>query len=300
MTRGPRRSERRAAADRFSRRLAIVFVILAHPPAVRAEDPPQQRAPLPLYLSDRGPGMATSLFGTYVRSGEWLVYAFYEYTRTSQFEYKPGELGFVGNEDFLGTLREHESLLFVARGLTDRMMIEVESALQNRASFLKDPADLSGVPNRLDESGLGDTEGEFRWRWSDESEHRPELFSFLEVVLPLQKDKVLIGTRDWEYNLGLGVIKGHRWGTLTGCAALTYDRADGTFDMGEYAIEYLKRVSRVWRFVGAVEGESDELQVIVEAQARLGPHVLLKLNSGFGVTPKAPDVTPEAGVLLSW
>ncbi|PYT18438.1 MAG: hypothetical protein DMF51_00045 [Acidobacteria bacterium] len=70
--------------------------------------------------------------------------------------------------------------------------------------------------------------------------------------------------------------------------------------MGEYAIEYLKRVSRVWRFVGAVEGESDELQVIVEAQARLGPHVLLKLNSGFGVTPKAPDVAPEAGVLLSW
>ena len=52
--------------------------------------------------------------------------------------------------------------------------------------------------------------------------------------------------------------------------------------------------------MAAVEGESDELELIAEVQARLGEHVLLKLNSGFGVTAKAPDLAPEAGLLFSW
>jgi hypothetical protein len=42
------------------------------------------------------------------------------------------------------------------------------------------------------------------------------------------------------------------------------------------------------------------VQVILEAQARLGGHVLLKLNSGFGITAKAPDLAPEVGVLFSF
>lgn len=50
-----------------------------------------------------------------------------------------------------------------------------------------------------------------------------------------------------------------------------------------------------------VEGEqADEVSAIVEAQARLGRHVLLKLNCGFGLTTKAPDVVPEIGLLFSF
>jgi len=228
------------------------------------------------------------------------VNTFYEFTKTSAFEYKPSELGFPGGEDFLGTLREHESLVFLSHGLTDRVEMEFEAALHNGASFEKDPADPSLVPNHLEESGLGDVEGQIRWRWTDETERRPELFSFFETVFPLRKNRVLIGTHDWEFNLGVGVIKGHRWGTITGRVAVAYDGADSTVDLGEYAVEYLKQVSRSWRFFAAGEAESDEVSVIVEGQARLTPHVLLKLNSGFGITQKAPDVAPEVGVVFSW
>src|SRR5438034_3302288 len=36
------------------------------------------------YLADRGDGIHTSLFGTYVRKHELLVYLFYEYTRSEE------------------------------------------------------------------------------------------------------------------------------------------------------------------------------------------------------------------------
>ena len=38
---------------------------------------------LPFYLKDRGTGIATSMFGTYVRSGGLLLYPFIEYYRDS-------------------------------------------------------------------------------------------------------------------------------------------------------------------------------------------------------------------------
>jgi len=110
---------------------------------------------------------------------------------------------------------------------------------------------------------------------------------------------VLIGTQDWEYALGFAAIKGHRWGTLTGRVALGY--SESQVELGEYAVEYVKRLSPRWRFLAAVEGEqTDEIAAIVEGQVRLGRHVLLKLNSGFGLTTKAPDVAPEVGLLFSF
>jgi hypothetical protein len=155
------------------------------------------------------------------------------------------------------------------------------------------------MPDPLEESGLGDIEGQVRWRWAEETEHRPEMFSFFEVVLPLQRGDVLLGTQDWEYALGFAAIKGHTWGTITGRVSLAY--SESQIEVGEYAVEYLKRLSPAWRLFAAIEGEqTDEISLIVEGQARLGPHVLLKLNSGFGLTTKAPDVAPEIGLLFSF
>lgn len=305
-----RRPRRHAGARQAGRTLVMTLALLPALQAARAEEPPgpgtpasgapAARAAQPDYLADRGPGIATSLFGTYVRKGEWLVYAFYEYTKNSDFEYAPEDIGLTGNQEFFGSLREHEHLLFLSYGLSDRLAVELEGSLSTRSTLDRPAADTSGGPLRLTESGLGDVEAQARWRWLGETARRPELFSFFEVVFPLQKEKVLIGTQDWEYALGIGIIKGHRWGTLTGRLSVMYDRAEGSVESGEFAVEYLKRVSRVWRFVGALEGESDEVELILEAQARLHPHVLLKLNSGFGVTSKAADIAPEVGVLFSW
>lgn len=275
--------------------LALVMAIL-----VAMISPTPAEDELPIYLRDRGEGISTSLFGTYIRKGELLVYPFYEYTTNEENEYKPSELGFVGDRDFLGKLTEHEVLLFLSYGFTDWLAVEFEAALYTTATLRKAPEDTSDVPNRLEESGLGDVQTQLRWRFFKENERRPELFGFFETVFPLQKDKVLIGTQDWELALGLGVIKGYSWGTITARASVLHDRLDKETEFGEYAVEYLKRVSPNWRLVATIEGESDEVSLIGEAQWQISPHVTIKLNTAFGLTEKAPDWAPEIGIIFSF
>jgi len=282
---------RRAQAGRA---LACSLFTLAALAAAASAQP----AAGPDRFRDRGPGVPTSQFGTYVGSGELLVYAFYEYTRTGAFEYKPSEVGYVGDEDYLGKLVEREALLFLSYGFSDRLAVELEGALHTTATFDRAPGDASGVPPRLEESGLGDVEGQLRWKWREESDRSPALYSFFEVVFPLQSDKVLVGTQDWEYALGFGLLRGTSRGSINARIALAYDGADSQAEIGEYAVEWLRQVSSRWRLVLALEGESDEVSAIGEAQWWLSEHAVVKLNSGFGLTRKAPDVAPEVGILL--
>src|SRR6185295_6128839 len=176
---------------------------------------------------------------------------------------------------------------------------EFESALYSTATQKKAADDPSTFPNRLKETGLGDTQAEIRWRWTDETARRPELFSYFETVFPLQKDRKLIGTQDWELILGAGIIKGMSWGTLSARAAGIYEQ-DGSVDTDEFAVEYLKRTSATWRWVAAVEGNQDEWAGIGEAQWSLRPRTYLKLNAAVGLTDKAPDFAPEMGVMFSF
>lgn len=270
----------------------------------RAQSPEAEAAvpALPPYLADRGRGIATSMFGTYVEPGEKLLYPFYEYTRTGSFEYHASELGSVGEEDYLGKLVERESLLFFSYGISDRLAFEVEGALHTSATFTKAPNDPTAVPQRLSESGLGDVEGQLRWRWRPETADHAEFFSFFELVLPSQPDKLLIGTQKWEMTLGIGSLRGHPWGTLGWRVSMAYDRSDPDpkLEGGEFAIDYIKRRNDKWRWVLSLEGESDELSAIGEAQWSFARHAFLKINSGFGLTQKAPDFAPEIGVMMSF
>ena len=255
---------------------------------------------LPYYLADRGEGIPTSLFGTYIKKGELLVYTFYEYTYNSNEEYKPSELGFTGDQDHLGTTKEHEALLFLSYAPTDRLAFELEGALYTKKTLDKAGSDNSNLPNQLEESGLGDVEAQARWRWFKETEDRPEFFNFFEVAFPFQDDKVLIGTSDWELVYGAGFIKGFRWGTLTVRASLLYENDESDMQFGEYAVEYIKRVYPNIRVVTAVEGEEDEVSFIGEVQWFIRENILLKLNSGFGLTQKAPNFAPEVGIMFSF
>jgi hypothetical protein len=278
-------------------RVGLVFIsawlAAAGGAALCAEEPA-----LPPYLADRGEGIPTSLFGTYIGSREFIVYPFYEYTKTTAFEYKASELGFVGDTDFLGETVEQEYLVFLGYGFTDRLAVELEMALYAKTSFDKAPDDPSAVPAHLEESGLGDVDMQLRWRWAAETADRPEMYSFFELTPPLQKSKVLIGTADWEASIGFGVVRGFRWGTITGRAAIAWDGEDSKLDLGEYAFEYLKRLSPHWRIVATLEGETDEVSLIGEAQWSFSRIAMLKLNCGFGLTEKAPDIAPEVGVLF--
>jgi hypothetical protein len=267
--------------------------------ALQTTVPAPPDSALPTYLKDRGRGVALSMFGTYVRKGELVVYPFFEYYRDEDFEYEPRELGFEIEQDYRGRYRAKEGLLFVAYGITDDVALEMEAAVIE-ASLEKSPADPSTMPAKIEESGLGDVEGQLRFRWKRESERRPELFSYLEFVFPHDEHKPLIGTPGWEFKLGTGVTRGFRWGTLTARAAIEYSEVSSShFDSGEYAIEYLKRVSPTWRFYVGLEGTQDELSLITEAQWHITPRVCVKLNNGLGLTSKATDWSPEVGILFT-
>ena len=231
---------------------------------------------------DRGPGVSTSLFGVYVQPGELLVYPFFEYYRDNNLEYEPFDFGYVDQTEHRGRYRAKEGLVFIGYGIS--------------ASLNKSPLDTSALPLRLEESGLGDVEGQLRWRWRRETDSRPELFSYFETVLPTAETGSLIGTSEWEFKLGFGVIRGLRWGTITARAAVA--TSGGTVEPGEFAVEYLKRLTNRFRVFGAIEGSQDEVELITEAQVFLAPNVFLKLNNAFGVTSKATDWAPEVGVMF--
>jgi len=260
----------------------------------------QQAGATPYYLYDRGDGIPTSLLGTYVRKNELLFYSFYEYTRDSTSEYKPSELGFSGNQDFFGKREDHEFLLFFAYGFTDSLAVEFESAVYTVATLKKASNDSSNMPNRLREDGLGDTEAQIRWRWMQETNYLPEGVFFFKTVFPLQENKKLIGTQEWELSPGLVFTKGFPFGTLAGRFSFLYTTGEQNFEFSEYGVEYIKRLSPNWRVALAFEGEQDEQVIIGEVQYALSKNVMLKVNCGFGLTKKAPDFAPEIGILFSF
>ena len=214
-------------------------------------------------------------------------------------EYKPEELGAAGDVDYRGRLSAHEGLIFIAHGITERLAFEVEAAVIH-ATFDKALGDTSTLPSRIQESGLGDVEGQLRWRWRPETAERPEVFSYFEIVVPHHRSKVLIGTSDVELKVGTGVIRGFSWGTLTARAAVEYAASSSSpFDIGEYAVEYLRRLSRHVRLYLGVEGAQDEISFIPELQWHVSRNAFVRLNNGVGLTSKATDWAPEIGVVIS-
>ena len=249
------------------------------------------------YLKDRGSGLPTSMFGTYIEKGDVIVYPFYEYYNDQDFEYKPAELGALQDVDYRGEYIAHEGLIYLAYGISDWIGVEIEAALIS-ATLDTSPLDTSGLPETIKESGLGDVEGQIRWRYNRETEKRPEYFSYFEVVLPLTKDKPLTGTGDWEFKLGSGLIKGFKFGTFTFRAAMEYDGAENKFEVGEIALEYLKRVNKWFRFYVGVEGTDDEWEGITDLQFHVNSWMFFRLNNAFGITSKATDYAPEVGVVM--
>jgi hypothetical protein len=261
---------------------------------------------LPYFLRDRGQGVPLSMFGTYVEKGGVILYLYYEYYYDQDAEYSPDELCDEGvcdesaldfKDDFEGRYRAHEGLIFLGYGLTDDLALELEAAVITAKQYKADD-DTSRVEDVVEESGLGDVESQLRWRWARETAGRPELFSYFETVFPFQKDRKLIGTPDWEFKLGTGLTKGFRWGTMTFRLAGEYSAEESKFEFGEYAAEYLRRVSRFFRFYVGVEGSQDEIELITDLQLHLFRRGFIRINNAFGVTPKATDYAPEVGILF--
>lgn len=283
----------------FTRRPTAVIWLTALLLSLSAPAPAATQA-LPVYLADRGEGIPTSLFGTYVREGELLVYAFYEYYRDSDTEYAPDEFGFNDSTDYFGRSRAHEYLIFFAYAFNDSFALEFEAAPYITETLWKSKKDNSGMPKRITESGWGDTEINLRWRALKETTSRPEVTAYTKVVFPLQKNKDLIGTQDWEFEPGVVVTKGFAFGTLALRGGLAYDTGEYKLESGEYALDYVKRLNADWRLVLSYEGEQDEAVYVAELQYQFAGNATLKLNVGYGATKKATDFAPEIGVMWSF
>jgi hypothetical protein len=269
--------------------LGVVVVILATNPALAQSATDRTR--------DRGPGLPTSMFGTYIERGEWLLYPFFELYRDRNHEYSPDEFGHALDADYRGRYRAAEGLVFLGYGLTDRLAFEMEAAVI-RARLRKAPDDPTTMPALLEESGLGDVEGQLRYRWNRETDRSPEVFSYFETVFPLQKNRRLIGTQDWELKFGTGMVRGFSFGTMTLRGAVEYDASARNLALGEVALEYLRRVNSSFRIYAGVEGTQDEIEGITELQWSIRPNLVLKLNNAVGLTSKATDWAPEIGILF--
>lgn len=283
----------------WSNALAGVTAMVLASTSLAAQQPDSE----PAFLRDRGSGVRTSLLGSYVRQGELLVYPFFEWYADKDLEYKPNELGYgTSGIDYRGRYRASEGILFFGYGLTSDLALEIEAAVITAELRTSSQDTSSGRPSAVKESGLGDVEGQIRWRFQRETATRPELFTYFGTVFPLQKDRHLIGTQHWEHFFGLGVVRGFRWGTMTVRVAAEYSAAAKPhFDAGEYAIEYLRRLSPAWRVVAAIEGNQvDEISVITELQWRPSRHMTFKFNHALGVTTNATDFAPEVGVMFSF
>lgn len=273
--------------------LAVAAALACLAPAALAQTAPD--ASLPSYLADRGRGTPTSMFGTYVAKGELLLYPFVEYERSSAYDYNPSDFGKGPDRDFAGRYRAFEELIFLGYGLTEDLAIELEAAaIQTRLE--RSPRDGSALPRTLSSSGLGDLQTQVDWRFLRETATTPDLWAYTEVVFPHQQNDALIGTDAWETKFGLGAIKGFSWGTVSG--RLTLEHAGSATEWGEWAVEYLKRLSPAWRLYGGVEGNSPDASAIFELQWHFSDHAFLKLNSAFGLTAGEPEWAPEVGVMF--
>jgi hypothetical protein len=243
-----------------------------------------------------GNGIPASMFATYIEPGDFVVYPFFEYYWDNTAEYQPSELGFVGDEDYFGRYRASEYLIFLAYGISDRLHVELEAAGIS-ARQEKSAADPGNFPaGGLEQSGLGDVEGQIRYRWRAETEQRGEIFSYLETVFPAQKSKLLIGTPSWEFKYGMGLMRSRSWGTTTLRGAVAW--AEGKPELGEYAVEWVRGMKDWLRLYGGIEGSEDEIELITEAQLFFTPNIKLKLNSAVGLTKKAAGWAPEVGVMF--
>jgi len=84
-------------------RLAFVVILLIATKSFSQDILDIQK--LPEYLHHRATRIPMSIFGTYDRDGELLVYPFYEYYYDSNIEYEPFDFGLPSNKSLGGNIR---------------------------------------------------------------------------------------------------------------------------------------------------------------------------------------------------
>ena len=85
--------------------LVLLTTVIAHAELFSDETLLSDTENLPYYLRDRGEGISTSMFGTYITEGQLFIYPFVEYYYDTNMEYSPDEFGYPLIQDFRGDYR---------------------------------------------------------------------------------------------------------------------------------------------------------------------------------------------------
>jgi len=261
--------------------------------SAQVQDPPN--------LRDRGPGVRTSEFQTYIARHQLLLLTSVAHTRDHNLEYNPLDWGYGTQVDLRGTFRSSAGQLFLAYGVTDWLAVELEAS-ELSARFERSPSDTSGTPARILESGIGDFAGQVRLRFAQERGRRPEIWGAVEVIPASMKRKVLIGDKLTDVKGEIGLTRGFQFGTMTLRTTVEYNHGDHHWDLGETSLEYLRRLSPAWRVLLAIEGgESgalDEWTFVTAGQWRIANGAYLKFANGLGLASKSTDWEPQIGLVF--
>lgn len=279
---------------------SLLLLILAI--GIRSESAPAQ-ADSARYARDRGTGVPASLFATYIRKGELLVYPFFEYVRDKDHEYQPEEFGVGPDVDFRGRLRSYAGQIWIGYGVTDWLALEFEAAYVH-ARLERSPADTFPTQLPREESGLTDIETHVRTRFLSETRKRPELFAYAEITFPTQTGSFLIGEPDLDLKPGIGFAKGLSWGTIQGRFGVEYNREESKLDISEVSLEWIRRFSPGVRihviFEGGETGALDEWELIPGILLRLSDRLSIKFDSQLALSSKSADWAPQAGLMFSF
>lgn len=258
----------------------------------------QQDSLLPPFR-DRGHGVRTSEFQTYIERGQFFGLPSASYIKDHDFEYNPLDWGYGQQTDLRGTFHGSSAQLLLAYGATEWLAFEVEGSYLD-AQFERSAQDTTATPQQIKESGLGDFAVQARMRFVREKNSRPEIWGSLEFIPAANKDKVLIGDKQSDLKGEIGFTKGYRFGTMTFRTTLEYNHGDHHGDLGETSIEYLRRLSTNWRLMVAVEGGEggapDEFVLVTSFQARVARRAVLNFGNSFGLMSKSTDLEPYVGV----
>ena len=256
---------------------------------------------LPASLHDRGRGVRTSEFQTYIERGQFFLLPSVSYVRDHNLEYSPLDWGYGTQVDLRGTFHSSQAGLFLAYGVTDWLAVELEGSYLS-AHFERSPSDTTATPSTINNSGVADFAGQVRVRFAQERGWRPEIWGALEVIPRAQRRQILIGDKLTDVKGEIGLTRGYRFGTMTLRTTIEYNHGDHHWDLGETSIEYLRRLSPAWRIMLAIEGGEggapDEFVFVTAAQWRVARSAYIKFANGYGFMSKSTDWEPQLGVLL--
>ncbi len=279
--------------------LAVLCGISLGPHSAGAED-----APTTYGLRDRGPGVPTSLTGIYLERGEWLGAASYQDLENRGFQYSPDEFGIADENDYLGKYTSSGGIFFLGYGISESLAVGLR-VTGGSTKLAKASDDPSAMPSEIKESGIGEVAPELTWRFMTETASRPELYTYVSVLIPHDSDKNLIGTEDWVILPGIGLNRGFSWATLSARMDFEYDTAStSALDFGKWTIEGQRRFSDAWWLSAGLQGQVgggnnfDEVWQTTYLQWSASPHVTVRFGSRIGLTTMTEGWTGELGIVI--